>query len=72
MQAALTDMSIPAVEVSAAEGNDEPELEVSDDPSSAVKLDTSRVPILLTISQVCLQQDGLFLLILLHLSVKRD
>lgn len=51
MQAALTDMSIPAVEVSAAEGNDEPELEVSDDPSSAVKLDTSKVPILLTISQ---------------------
>lgn len=45
-------MSIPAVEVSAAEGSEEPELEVSDDPSTAVKLDTSRVPILLTISQV--------------------
>ena len=54
MQAALTDMSIPAVEVSAAEGNDEPELEVSDDPSSAVKLDTSKVPILLTVSQACM------------------
>ena len=52
VQAALADMSIPAVEVQAAEGNDEPELEVSDDPSSAVKLDTSQVPILLTVSQV--------------------
>lgn len=52
VQAALADMSIPAVEVQAAEGSDEPELEVSDDPSSAVKLDTSQVPILLTVSQV--------------------
>ena len=52
VQAALADMSIPAVEVQAAEGNDEPELEVSDDPSSAVKLDTTQVPILLTVSQV--------------------
>ncbi len=51
MQAALADTSIPSVEVQAAEDpNDEPELEVLDD--NAVKLDTSNVPIMLTVSQV--------------------
>lgn len=50
-RAALTDTSIPSVEVQAAEDpSDEPELEVLDD--NAVKLDTSNVPIMLTVSQV--------------------
>ena len=54
VQAALTDLSIPSVEVEAGEDeNALPELEVSDDPASATKLDTSKVPILLTVSQVC-------------------
>jgi len=47
----LSDTSIPAVEVQAAEDpNDEPELEVLDD--NAVKLDITNVPILLSVSQV--------------------
>ena len=51
LQAALTDTSIPSVEVQAAEDpTDEPELEVLDD--NAVKLDTSNVPIMLSVSQV--------------------
>ena len=51
LQAALADTSIPTVEVQSAEDpNDEPELEVLDD--NAIKLDTSNVPIILTISQV--------------------
>ncbi|KAL3148401.1 hypothetical protein ABBQ38_013858 [Trebouxia sp. C0009 RCD-2024] len=50
-RAALADTSIPTVEVQTAEDpSDEPELEVLDD--NAVKLDTSNVPIILTISQV--------------------
>lgn len=54
VQAALTDLSIPSVEVEAGEDeNALPELEVSDDPASATKLDTSKVPILFTVSQVC-------------------
>lgn len=51
LQAALSDTSIPSVEVQTAEDpNDEPELEVLDD--NAVKLDISNVPIMLTVSQV--------------------
>ena len=51
LQAALADTSIPTVEVQSAEDpNDEPELEVLDD--NAIKLDTSNVPIILSISQV--------------------
>jgi len=50
-RAALSDTSIPSVEVQAAEDpNDEPELEVLDD--NAVKLDITNVPILLSVSQV--------------------
>lgn len=51
LQAALSDTSIPSVEVQTTEDpNDEPELEVLDD--NAVKLDISNVPIMLTVSQV--------------------
>ncbi|DBA92888.1 hypothetical protein WJX77_008146 [Trebouxia sp. C0004] len=50
-RAALSDTSIPSVEVQAAEDpNDEPELEVLDD--NAVMLDITNVPILLSVSQV--------------------
>ena len=51
IQAALANASIPSVEVELGEDpNDQPEVEVLDD--NAIKLDTSNVPITLTISQV--------------------
>ena len=53
LQAALQDTRIPLVEVGATENPDEePELELDDDPAHATQLDTSNVPVIVTVSQV--------------------
>jgi len=42
------------VEVGATENPDEePELELDDDPANAKQIDTSRIPVVVTVSQVC-------------------
>lgn len=52
MQAALQNTRIPLVEVGATEGPDEePELELDDDPANAKHVDASRLPIIVTICQ---------------------
>ena len=53
-QAALRDTRIPLVELAAAaEGaeDEEPELELDDDPAHAKPVDTRRVPLIITASQ---------------------
>lgn len=53
LQAALADLRIPCVEISAAENSDdEPEIELDDDPEHATLLDTSQVPVTMTWVQV--------------------
>ena len=54
-QAALRDTRIPLVEAREAAGGDadaEPELELDDDPGHAKPVDTRRVPVVVTASQV--------------------
>ena len=54
MQAALMDVRIPHVEMTEGSAMDEqPELELDDDPAVAATLDTSNVPLLITVAQVC-------------------
>lgn len=52
LQAALIDTRIPHIEVSMGEEGEEPELDLDDDPLKAAALDTSRVPIIVSIAQV--------------------
>ncbi len=53
VQAALQNTRIPLVEVGATEDPDEePELELDDDPANAKQVDVSRVPIIVTVCQV--------------------
>ena len=52
-QAALADTRVPAVEVLYGEAGDgDPELELDDDPAACLRLDTSAVPVILTLSRV--------------------
>lgn len=53
VQAALADLTIPKLDISMAEEGDEPELELVDDPDLETSMDTSRVPVIISISQVC-------------------
>jgi len=50
-KAALADLRIPRMEVTMGEDGEEPDLELDDDPELAASLDTTRVPLILTISQ---------------------
>ncbi|KAK9817753.1 hypothetical protein WJX72_001640 [[Myrmecia] bisecta] len=51
-KAALADTKLPSISVTEAEGeDDEPELEVDDDPSASVRLETPSVPCIVTVSQ---------------------
>lgn len=53
LQAALQDTRIPLVEVGVTEHPDEePELELDDDPAHAKQIDTSQLPVIMTVSQV--------------------
>ncbi len=53
LQAALQDTRIPLVEVGVTESPDEePELELDDDPAHAKQIDTSQLPVIMTVSQV--------------------
>ena len=53
MQAALADTKLPAVEVLYGEGGEgDPELELSDDPGASTRLDTSAVPLIVTVARV--------------------
>lgn len=63
MQAALADLRIPRMEVTMGEDGEEPDLELDDDPELAASLDTTRVPLILTISQVLLQPHAPVLLL---------
>ena len=51
-QAALMDLRIPHLDVSMGEEGDDPELDLDDNPELAASLDTSRVPVIVTVSQV--------------------
>ena len=51
MQAALADLRIPRMEVSMGEDGEEPDLELDDDPQAAASLDTTRIPLILTVAQ---------------------
>ena len=52
-QAALVDLRIPQVEISPTDDpEDEPEIELDDDPEHAAALDTSKIPLLVTVAQV--------------------
>lgn len=50
--AALKSTRIPKVKVSQGASEDGPELELDDDPDSAVQLDTATVPVIVSVSQV--------------------
>ncbi|KAK9906890.1 hypothetical protein WJX75_009799 [Coccomyxa subellipsoidea] len=51
-KAALQDTRIPLVEVGATENpGEEPELELDDDPAHATQVDTSNIPVIITVSQ---------------------
>ena len=50
-QAALADARIPLVEVAQGDADGDAELELDDDPAHATRLDTARVPLVLTVSQ---------------------
>lgn len=53
LQAALQDTRIPLVEVGVTENPDEePELELDDDPAHAKQIDTRQLPVIMTVSQV--------------------
>lgn len=52
MQAALTNLRIPKIDVTMGEEGDDPDLDLDDNPELAASLDTSRVPIIVTITQV--------------------
>ena len=52
LQAALMDLRIPHLDVSMGEEGDDPELDLDDNPELAASLDTSRVPVIVTVSQV--------------------
>lgn len=45
-------MRIPSIVVTMAEDGGDPELDLDDDPERAASIDTSRVPILVSVSQV--------------------
>ncbi|CAL8462353.1 g1886 [Coccomyxa elongata] len=52
VKAALQDTRIPLVEVGVTESPDEePELELDDDPAHAKQIDTSQLPVIMTVSQ---------------------
>jgi len=50
-QAALADARIPLVEVAQGDADGDAELELDDDPAHATRLDTARVPVVLTVAQ---------------------
>lgn len=52
IRVALSNMPIPHVEVTYEEGSTVPELEVDDDPERCLKLDTSDVPVTVSVGQV--------------------
>ncbi len=55
MQAALQVSRIPLIEVGPTEDPDaEPELELDDNPAHAKEINTSRVPLIVTVYWVCL------------------
>ena len=52
-QAALVDLRIPRVEISPTDDpEDEPEIDLDDDPEHATALDTSKLPLVVTVAQV--------------------
>lgn len=63
MQAALADLRIPKIEVNMTEEGDEPELDLDDDPESAASLNTSRIPIILTVNQASFHMGFLHVLL---------
>ena len=53
LQAALMDVRLPQVQITeGAATDDPPEIELDDDPDVAASLDTSGVPLLITVDQV--------------------
>lgn len=52
IRTALTNMPIPHVDVTYEEGSAIPEIEVDDDPERCLKLDTSLVPVTISVGQV--------------------
>ena len=49
----MADTKLPAVEVLYGEGGEgDPELELSDDPGAGTRLDTSAVPVIVTVAKV--------------------
>ena len=57
-QAALMDLRIPHLDVSMGEEGEDPELDLDDNPELAASLDTSRVPVIVTVSQVGALVEG--------------
>ena len=53
LQAALADLRISKLDITMGEEGVEPELELVDDPEQETTMDTSRVPVIVTVSQVC-------------------
>lgn len=52
IRTALANMPIPHVDVTYEEGSTVPEIEVDDDPERCLKLDTSLVPVTISVGQV--------------------
>ena len=52
LQAALMDVRIPHVEMTEGSAEDQPEIQLDDDPEVAATLDTTHVPLIITIAQV--------------------
>ncbi|KAK9807210.1 hypothetical protein WJX73_009206 [Symbiochloris irregularis] len=51
-RAALTDLQIPRVDISPSDDpEDEPEIELDDDPEHAASLDASRIPVVVTLAE---------------------
>jgi hypothetical protein len=52
-QAALEDTRIPRVEISTPnDGNEDPEIEIDDDPSHSIRLDSKSIPIWISMAEV--------------------
>ena len=52
VQAALADLRISKLDITMGEEGDEPEMELVDDPEQETALDSSRVPVIITVLQV--------------------
>ena len=53
VQGALADLRIPRVDISPSDDpEDEPEIELDDNPEHATTLDTSRLPLVVTVAEV--------------------